>query len=183
LSVARSVVSTDSRSGGPLQWQEASADKLPFPDGSFDVVYCQLGLQFFNGTISQPCSTTSRATSWPGSCVPPCAPMTLLRRLTWRSLPRALITSPSCTGHGFSQYKVARSRLNRLRFVTQDPQRTCARPNQCPFRRPIRSQRVASLLYAAMARLRSSYSSQGMRQRFPSAASSCSALADSPSTR
>jgi SAM-dependent methyltransferase len=37
-------VSTD---GGPLQWQEASADKLPFPDGSFDVVYCQLGLQFF----------------------------------------------------------------------------------------------------------------------------------------
>jgi ubiquinone/menaquinone biosynthesis C-methylase UbiE len=47
LSVARSVVSTDSRSGGPLQWQEASADKLPFPDGSFNVVYCQLGLQFF----------------------------------------------------------------------------------------------------------------------------------------
>jgi ubiquinone/menaquinone biosynthesis C-methylase UbiE len=46
LSVARSVV-TDSRSGGPLQWQEANADKLPFPDGSFDVVYCQLGLQFF----------------------------------------------------------------------------------------------------------------------------------------
>jgi ubiquinone/menaquinone biosynthesis C-methylase UbiE len=47
LSVARSVVSTDSRSGGLLQWQEASADKLPFPDGSFNVVYCQLGLQFF----------------------------------------------------------------------------------------------------------------------------------------
>ena len=47
LSVARSVASTDVGSGGPLQWQEASADKLPFPDGSFDVVYCQLGLQFF----------------------------------------------------------------------------------------------------------------------------------------
>lgn len=47
LSVARSVVSTDSLSGAPLQWQEASADKLPFPDGSFDIVYCQLGLQFF----------------------------------------------------------------------------------------------------------------------------------------
>jgi ubiquinone/menaquinone biosynthesis C-methylase UbiE len=47
LSVARSVVSTDSRSGGLLQWQEASADKLPFPDSSFNVVYCQLGLQFF----------------------------------------------------------------------------------------------------------------------------------------
>src|ERR1700759_2156419 len=42
LGVARSL-----RSKGSLQWQEASADKLPFPDGSFDVVYCQLGLQFF----------------------------------------------------------------------------------------------------------------------------------------
>ena len=47
LSVARSVVSPDSRSRAQLQWQEASADKLPFPDGSFNVVYCQLGLQFF----------------------------------------------------------------------------------------------------------------------------------------
>src|SRR5882724_9298748 len=46
LSVARSVVPTDSRAGS-LQWQEASADELPFPDGSFNVVYCQLGLQFF----------------------------------------------------------------------------------------------------------------------------------------
>jgi ubiquinone/menaquinone biosynthesis C-methylase UbiE len=47
LSVARSVASTDRESGGPLQWQEASADKLPLPDGSFNVAYCQLGLQFF----------------------------------------------------------------------------------------------------------------------------------------
>jgi SAM-dependent methyltransferase len=31
LSVARSVASTDRESGGPLQWQEASADKLPLP--------------------------------------------------------------------------------------------------------------------------------------------------------
>jgi len=42
LSVARSVAPT-----GSIQWQEATADKLPFQDGSFDVVYCQLGLQFF----------------------------------------------------------------------------------------------------------------------------------------
>src|ERR1700722_8583613 len=47
LSVARSAVSTDPRASAPVQWQEASADKLPFPDGSFDIVYCQLGLQFF----------------------------------------------------------------------------------------------------------------------------------------
>ncbi len=47
LGVARSTVSTDSWSSAPLQWQEASADKLPFPDKSFDIAYCQLGLQFF----------------------------------------------------------------------------------------------------------------------------------------
>jgi SAM-dependent methyltransferase len=37
---------------GSLQWQEASADRLPFPDDSFDVVYCQLGLQFFADRIA-----------------------------------------------------------------------------------------------------------------------------------
>jgi len=47
LSVARSVVLAGPRSDAPLQWQEATADRLPFPDNSFDVVYCQLGLQFF----------------------------------------------------------------------------------------------------------------------------------------
>jgi ubiquinone/menaquinone biosynthesis C-methylase UbiE len=47
LSVARSVMLTDSRSAAPIQWQEASADKLPFPGESFNIVYCQLGLQFF----------------------------------------------------------------------------------------------------------------------------------------
>jgi ubiquinone/menaquinone biosynthesis C-methylase UbiE len=47
LSVARSIVLTDSRSSAPLQWQEANADSLPFPDHTFDIVYCQLGLQFF----------------------------------------------------------------------------------------------------------------------------------------
>ena len=48
LSVAQSAVLTDSRTCAPLQWQEASADKLPLPAESFDVVYCQLGLQFFS---------------------------------------------------------------------------------------------------------------------------------------
>jgi ubiquinone/menaquinone biosynthesis C-methylase UbiE len=45
LNVARSLKTTDGAAS--VQWQEASADKLPFPDGSFDVAYCQLGLQFF----------------------------------------------------------------------------------------------------------------------------------------
>ena len=45
LDVARSLKTTDA--AAPVQWHEASADKLPFPDGSFDIGYCQLGLQFF----------------------------------------------------------------------------------------------------------------------------------------
>jgi ubiquinone/menaquinone biosynthesis C-methylase UbiE len=45
LKVARTVKTTDEAAS--VQWYEASADRLPFPDGSFDVAYCQLGLQFF----------------------------------------------------------------------------------------------------------------------------------------
>ncbi len=33
--------------GGPIEWYEGTADALPFADGEFDVVLCQLGLQFF----------------------------------------------------------------------------------------------------------------------------------------
>jgi len=47
LKVARTVCSTGSHSGAPIQWEEASADKLPFSNESFDVAFCQLGLQFF----------------------------------------------------------------------------------------------------------------------------------------
>src|SRR5215470_6682796 len=31
----------------PIEWREASALQLPFPDRAFDLVLCQLGLQFF----------------------------------------------------------------------------------------------------------------------------------------
>jgi SAM-dependent methyltransferase len=33
--------------GAPIGWVQATAGRLPFPDGSFEVVCCQLGLQFF----------------------------------------------------------------------------------------------------------------------------------------
>ena len=46
LKAARAVSSV-SPPGPPIEWQEASADKLPFPNATFNVVYCQLGLQFF----------------------------------------------------------------------------------------------------------------------------------------
>ena len=42
LAVARSVT----HSGPSIEWHEASADAMPFPDDSFDVVLCQMGLQF-----------------------------------------------------------------------------------------------------------------------------------------
>lgn len=34
-------------SGIPIEWRQDSALSLPFADGSFDVILCQLGLQFF----------------------------------------------------------------------------------------------------------------------------------------
>jgi ubiquinone/menaquinone biosynthesis C-methylase UbiE len=45
LTVARSLPTT--KDAALVQWHEASADRLPLPDGSFDIAYCQLGLQFF----------------------------------------------------------------------------------------------------------------------------------------
>ncbi len=42
LEVARSVKPT----GEKIQWHEASAEKMPLPDATFDVVLCQMGLQF-----------------------------------------------------------------------------------------------------------------------------------------
>lgn len=41
LSVARSIPSAI-----PIRWYETSAESIPLPDKSFDVVFCQLGLQF-----------------------------------------------------------------------------------------------------------------------------------------
>jgi ubiquinone/menaquinone biosynthesis C-methylase UbiE len=44
LAVARTVA----QNGGPkVEWHEASVLQMPYPDGTFDVVLCQLGLQFF----------------------------------------------------------------------------------------------------------------------------------------
>jgi SAM-dependent methyltransferase len=42
LAVARSL--------GPnrvIEWQEGDASAMPFPDAAFDIVFCQLGLQYF----------------------------------------------------------------------------------------------------------------------------------------
>jgi ubiquinone/menaquinone biosynthesis C-methylase UbiE len=47
LSVAASVASKVSGNSAAITWREASAVEMPFADASFDVVYCQLGLQFF----------------------------------------------------------------------------------------------------------------------------------------
>jgi ubiquinone/menaquinone biosynthesis C-methylase UbiE len=43
LAVARSIPTT----GASIEWIAGSALSLPFPDSSFDLVLCQLGLQFF----------------------------------------------------------------------------------------------------------------------------------------
>lgn len=48
LAVARSATPSDLT----VNWQEASAESMPFPDGSFDVVLCQMGLQFVPGKLA-----------------------------------------------------------------------------------------------------------------------------------
>jgi len=47
LAVAASIAASRPPTSAPITWQEASATNMPLPDGAFDVVYCQLGLQFF----------------------------------------------------------------------------------------------------------------------------------------
>jgi len=42
LAVARSATPPDT----PIEWHEASAEAMPLPDAVFDVVLCQMGLQF-----------------------------------------------------------------------------------------------------------------------------------------
>ncbi|MGY3576932.1 methyltransferase domain-containing protein [Bradyrhizobium sp. USDA 4504] len=47
LAVAASIAAARPTTSAPITWQEASATNMPLPAGTFDVVYCQLGLQFF----------------------------------------------------------------------------------------------------------------------------------------
>jgi ubiquinone/menaquinone biosynthesis C-methylase UbiE len=49
LAVARSFAPV---SGAPIEWYEGSALALPFADGEFGVVLCQLGLQFFTERLT-----------------------------------------------------------------------------------------------------------------------------------
>ena len=38
--------------GLSIDWQEANAESIPLPDGAFDVVLCQMGLQFVPGKLA-----------------------------------------------------------------------------------------------------------------------------------
>jgi ubiquinone/menaquinone biosynthesis C-methylase UbiE len=46
LAVAAATAASEPLTSASITWQEASATRMPFPDGAFDVAYCQLGLQF-----------------------------------------------------------------------------------------------------------------------------------------
>jgi ubiquinone/menaquinone biosynthesis C-methylase UbiE len=50
LAVARSVHRQED--GVTIEWREGTADSLPFADGGFDVVTCQLGLMFFPDRVA-----------------------------------------------------------------------------------------------------------------------------------
>jgi len=45
LSMARVAAE---REGLTIEWRLGSAEKLPFPDGNFDLILCQFGLMFFS---------------------------------------------------------------------------------------------------------------------------------------
>ena len=45
LAVARTVATASGRTS--IQWYETAAEALPLPDDAYDVVFCQLALQFF----------------------------------------------------------------------------------------------------------------------------------------
>lgn len=47
LKVARSV-----SAALPIEWHESSAESMPLPDDSFDVVLCQMGLQFIPDKVA-----------------------------------------------------------------------------------------------------------------------------------
>jgi ubiquinone/menaquinone biosynthesis C-methylase UbiE len=47
LAVARSITSDL-----PIEWHEANAEEMPFPSESFDVIFCQMGLQFMKDKSS-----------------------------------------------------------------------------------------------------------------------------------
>jgi SAM-dependent methyltransferase len=40
------VAASATRSDMAIDWQEANAESMPFPGGAFDVMLCQMGLQF-----------------------------------------------------------------------------------------------------------------------------------------
>lgn len=48
LAVARSVTPADMS----IEWYESSAEDMPLPDGAFDVVLCQMGLQFMTDKVA-----------------------------------------------------------------------------------------------------------------------------------
>jgi ubiquinone/menaquinone biosynthesis C-methylase UbiE len=48
LTVARSVTPPDQS----IEWYEASAESMPLADAAFDVVLCQMGLQFVSGKLA-----------------------------------------------------------------------------------------------------------------------------------
>ncbi len=47
LAFAASLTPSDPLTNAPITWREASATNMPLPDATYDIAYCQLGLQFF----------------------------------------------------------------------------------------------------------------------------------------
>ena len=140
LAVARSQ-STPQAEFALIEWREASADALPAPDESCDIVYCQLGLQYF----------PDRA-----------AALTEMRRVLARNGRLALLVWRSIDhSPGFAALAEALDRhvsaaagaIMRAPFVMEDTQEIHALVAAAGFREIAISQRVGSVRFASIDRM------------------------------
>lgn len=46
------VAASATQPGTPIDWKEGDAESIPLDDGAFDVVLCQMGLQFVTGKLT-----------------------------------------------------------------------------------------------------------------------------------
>jgi len=46
------VAGSQAATAAPIEWHQASAESMPLPDEAFDVVLCQMGLQFIPGKLA-----------------------------------------------------------------------------------------------------------------------------------
>lgn len=119
----------------PIDWREATADALPAADGSCDIVYCQLGLQYFPDRVKA--LTEMRRVLRQGGRV---------ALLVWRAIEH----SPgfASLANALDRHvSLAAGAIMRAPFAMEDPQEIHALLAAAGFRDIAISQRVGSVRF------------------------------------